>query len=220
MDLIGVCLIVLGIVFQGLFIYNDNKYHNGLSILLKSLASLFFILLGYHLYHGDKLLILIALCLDGLGDFILILRNVLKKHKDLIFISGTISFFIGHILLSIYLISLNKEALPLGIVINLLLFLFLALYLLKTISASRKMKLFGATYLFMIMFTSGLSISNYVHLHTSSNLLFMIGSLIFITSDLILMIHKFNPKASNILQPTYRILYYISQIMIALYIGL
>lgn len=220
-DFKSICLIIIGCILQGLFIYNDNKYHNGLSILLKSLASFSFILLGYHLYSNTKQLIFIALCLDGLGDFILILRNISsKKYKDLIFVCGTISFFIGHILLSVYLCKLNPDAIKLGIIINLVLFFGLAMYMLRTIVAPLGMKLLGGSYLFMIMFTSGLSISNYIHIPNSSNLLFMIGSIIFISSDLILMIHKFKPKASNTLQPTYRILYYISQIIIALYIGL
>lgn len=220
MNLISICLIVVGAILQALFIYNDNKYHNALSIVLKTLASLCFVLLAFYFYKEDRKLVFYALCLDALGDFILILRNVSKKHKDLIFVSGTISFFIGHILLSIYLISLNRSALKLGIIINLILFFCLALYFLRTLTAPIGMKMLGASYLFMIMFTSGLSISNYIGINSSANLLFMIASIIFISSDLILMAHKFNPKAKNFMQPTYRVLYYISQILLALYCGL
>lgn len=219
MDILNISLIIIGIILQGLFIYNDNKHHNGLSIILKTCASLCFVCLSFRLANKITL-VNYALMLDCLGDFILILRNINKKHKDLIFVSGTISFFIGHILLSIYLCKLNPNAIKLGIVINLILFLGFAIYYLKTLKASIGMKLLGGSYLFMIMFTSGLSISNYIDIQSTSNLLFMIASIIFISSDLILMAHKFNPKAKNFMQPTYRVLYYISQILLALYCGI
>lgn len=219
-DIKSIFLIILGICLQGLFIYNDNKYHNALSIILKTLASLCFVLLAFYLHKNTIPLVFYSLCLDCLGDFILILRNIDKKHKDLIFVIGTLSFFASHILLSIYLIRLNKKALPLGIVINLILFVVIALYFLKTLTAPFKMKVLGAAYLFMIMFTSGIAISNFIQVNSFTNLLFMIASLIFITSDLILMFHKFNPKAKNYLQPTYRIIYYLSQILLAIYCGL
>lgn len=220
MNVFNIVLIIIGIILQGLFIYNDNKYHNGLSIVLKTLASLCFVILSFRLCK-KIILVNYALILDCLGDFILILRNISpKKYKDLIFVSGTISFFIGHILLSVYLCKLNPNAIKFGIVINLILFLGFALYYLKTLTAPIGMKILGGTYLFMIMFTSGLSISNYIDIQSSSNLLFMIASIIFITSDLILMAHKFNPNSKNYLQPTYRVLYYVSQIMLALYIGI
>lgn len=219
MDILNISLIIMGIILQGLFIYNDNKYHNSLSIILKTCASLCFVCLSFRLANKITL-VNYALMLDCLGDFILILRNINKKHKDLIFVCGTISFFIGHILLSIYLYKLNPNAIKLGIIINLILFLGFAIYYLKTLTASIGMKLLGGSYLFMIMFTSGLSISNYIDIQSTSNLLFMIASIIFISSDLILMAHKFNPKAKNFMQPTYRVLYYISQILLALYCGI
>lgn len=220
MDIISIVLIVIGCILQGTFICNDNKYHNGLSILLKTLASLCFVILSFRLTNEVKL-VNYALILDCLGDFILILRNISpKKYKDLIFVCGTISFFIGHILLSIYLCKLNPSAIKLGIIINLILFFGVALYFLKTLTAPLGMKLLGGSYLFMIMFTSGLSISNFINIHSTANLIFMVGSIIFISSDLILMAHKFNPKAKNFMQPTYRILYYVSQIILAIYCGI
>lgn len=219
MDKISILLIVVGMVIDTLFIINDNKYHNGLSIILKTLASLCFVLLGIHNYKGNGLLVIVALSFDMLGDFILILRNINKKHKDLIFVSGTISFLIAHILFSIYLITLNHKAIKLGIIFNLIFFTIFAFTYLRKLNIDLKMKIFGSTYVFFIMFTSGISISNFIYNASFSNLLFMIASIIFVSSDLVLIVHKFM-KSTNTLQIIYRVLYYISQLLLATYVGL
>lgn len=220
MDRISYLFIILEIVLVSLFIYNDNKYHNSLSILLKTLASLMFVLLAIRLYKGRALLVIIALSFDMLGDFVMILRNKFRKYKDLIFVLGTLSFFIAHILYSTYLIKLNPKCIPLGLFFNVILYLGVALYFLKTLDVHGKMKMLGACYLLIIMFTSGLAISNYINISSYANLVLMIASIIFICSDLILMIHKFNKNTKNYLQITYRVLYYISQLLLAIYVGL
>lgn len=220
MDRISYLFIILEFVLVSLFIYNDNKYHNPLSILLKTLASLMFVLLAIRLYKGNTLLIIVALVFDMLGDFILILRNKYKNHKDLVFVIGTLSFFIAHILYSTYLIKLNPKCIPLGLVFNAILYLGVAMYFLKTLDVHGKMKMLGACYLLIIMFTSGLAISNYINVTSHANFVLMVASIIFICSDLILMIYKFNKNAKNYLQISYRILYYISQMLLAVYVSL
>ena len=50
MDITSYLIIIIGIIIDALFIYNDDKYHNSLSIVLKTLASLAFVLLAFHLY--------------------------------------------------------------------------------------------------------------------------------------------------------------------------
>lgn len=220
MPILDYLIIIFGIVLDGLFIYNDNKYHNSLSIPLKTLASLMFVLLGIRLYKGNGLLVLIALCFDMFGDFVMILRNKYKKYKDLVFVIGTLSFFIAHILLSTYLIKLNSKCIVPGIIINLILYICIALYFLRVLDAHGKMKMLGACYLLIIMFTTGLAISNFFYLNSIGNLLLMVALIIFISSDLVLINHKFNKHAKDSLQITYRILYYLSQILLAFYIGL
>ena len=78
----------------------------------------------------------------------------------------------------------------------------------------------GACYLFIIMFNSGLSITNYHLVPRHENFVYMVGSLIFISSDLVLILHKFGKNSPDFLQIVYRVLYYASQIILALYIGL
>ena len=78
----------------------------------------------------------------------------------------------------------------------------------------------GACYLFIIMFNSGLSITNYHLVPSHENFVYMIGSLIFISSDLVLTLHKFGKNSPDFLQIVYRVLYYASQIILASYIGL
>ena len=197
MDITSYLIIIIGIIIDALFIYNDDKYHNSLSIVLKTSASLAFVLLAFHLYKGKGLLVIIALIFDMLGDFILILRNRYKKYKDIIFACGTISFFIAHILYVIIAIAFKLSLDVKGFIGTL-----------------------GACYLFIIMFNSGLSITNYHLVPTHENFVYMVGSLFFISSDLVLTLHKFGKNSPDFLQIVYRVLYYVSQIILALYIGL
>ena len=63
------------IIFDILFICYDNKHHDRKSIVLKSLASIMFVLLALSLYKDKALLIVIALVFNMIGDIILIFRN-------------------------------------------------------------------------------------------------------------------------------------------------
>lgn len=220
MDITSYLIIIIGIIIDALFIYNDDKYHNSLSIVLKTLASLAFVLLAFHLYKGKGLLVIIALIFDMLGDFILILRNRYKKHKDIIFACGTISFFIAHILYATYLIGLNRSCIKWGIVINIILYVIIAIAFKMSLDVKGFIGILGACYLFIIMFNSGLSITNYHLVPRHENFVYMVGSLIFISSDLVLILHKFGKNSPDFLQIVYRVLYYASQIILALYIGL
>lgn len=220
MDDISYLLIITGIIIDAFFIYNDSKYHNSLSIILKTLASLSFVLLALHLYKGHALLVVVALVFDMLGDFILILRNRYPKHKDLIFVFGTISFFIAHILYASYLLKLNPTCIKMGLIINIILYIIIALSFKKLLNVKGFIGILGACYLFIIMFNSGLSITNYHLVKTFDNFIYMLGSLIFISSDLVLMFHKFGKRHYGFLQIVYRILYYVSQLLLAVYVGL
>ncbi len=220
MNVLDYLIIFIGLILDFLFVYNDKKYKNKLSIYLKTLASLMFVILGFRLYKGNGLLVLIALCFDMLGDFILILRNKHKQFSDLVFAIGTISFFIAHILLSSYLIGINNTHLLQSMIINIVLYTCIVAFFQKTLNVHGKMKMLGACYLFIIMFTNGLVITNYFYCRNLSNLLLLIALLLFICSDLVLMYYKYGRYSKKSLQIIYRFVYYISQILLALYIGI
>jgi len=220
MDLISILLIVFGVVLDGLFIYLDDKYHGKSSIYLKTLASLMFVLLAIHNYSGgNEIYVIIALTLNMLGDFVLILRNVFKKLHDIIYIVGTLMFLAGHILLSVYLLKLDSNCLIKGLIVNIIAFGILGINLVKTIKTNGiTMKAVGSVYVFVIMFTFGLAVSAVIDNANFKNIFFLIAALVFITSDSLLIIQKYKKSAPHIIQPIYRILYYVSQMMFAIYL--
>lgn len=220
MDILSFLVIVAEIVFSTLFIYNDKKYHDNKSIILKTLASLMFVLLAIIRYRTKGLLIVIALCFDMLGDFVLILRNKHKEIRDLIFVSGTLLFFIAHILFSTYLISLNTNHLSQGIILCTFLYICIFFALGKKLNVKGKIKVLGCCYSYLILLTCSFALVNYLNLKTTYNLVLMIGLIIFALSDLSLMTYKFAKPNDKTLQIIYRILYYVSQLIIAFYIGL
>lgn len=214
-------ILLLGAVLDGAFIIADDKYHGKASIFLKTAASLMFVILGILNYHGgSSLLIIIALVFDLLGDFILILRNIDKKHSDILYAIGTGLFFIAHLFILIYLCKLNIKTLLLGLIITSLLYIFVGIKFINSLNVKGILDKVGRVYLYTISLTCIVSIVLTIIDYNFANLILMIGLTLFTISDYILVIHKFSKKTKNYLQPLYRVSYYISQIIIALFIGL
>lgn len=217
-------LVGIGYLVDILFIVHDNEKHDVFSIVLKTGASLCFVLLSYILLTkaNNPLIgkyILYALIADLFGDFVLILRNVFPKYHDLIFYVGTGMFLIGHIFLMIMLYINNPDVILSSILFSIILFLSIGFYMLKTLEAKRVFKVVGGIYLYFILFILVYSACSYWNNETRFDLAFLFGYFLFAISDVILIIQKFNKKASNTLQPIYRLSYFISQILIALSIA-
>lgn len=220
MDVFSYLIIIIGLLFDGFFIYNDAKYHNFLSIILKTLASLSFVILGLYLYKGKGLLVLICLIFDMLGDFILILRNRYKQYANLIFVLGTMSFLIAHVIFMLYLLRLNLHSFKKGIFIAFFLYFILSYYFNRHLNIKGKLKILGSLYLFFITLNGTLAFYNYFLIRSYPYFIYMLGSLAFLFSDLILILFKFGKVKRDYLQIIYRLLYYLSQLLFAFYIGL
>ena len=192
----------------------QNKLIIGL--IAKCIASLCFIAIGYISYvrHNSNFnyLILIGLILDGIGDLFLAIRNIAFKQTT--FILGALSFLAGHVyyiraqfpIANYYLM----QCIFAGIVVGAIIF-----YLLS--NACRFKKVFviiGIVYCIMITIMSALSVGIYLTNKIESNLLFMIGTLLFVSSDIILILNQFSKKVSW-MHPVYSLLYFIAQIIIS-----
>ena len=217
MEFRNILLITIGFILDLIFIFVDNKYHNFHSIYLKSLASLSFVLLALFNYKTNiQLLLVAALAFDMLGDFILIIRNIDQKRRDLLYILGTIAFLIAHILLVIYVLKQYPSSLLFGLILGFIVFVIIELFFVLPLVDNKIFIAFGSLYLFFIILTCSVSIVSYINFPSSSLLVFTIGTVMFTLSDIILVYHKFKKEAPNILQPIYRILYFISQVLIAI----
>lgn len=216
----SVLLVCACIIFDILFICYDNKHHDRKSIVLKSLASLMFVLLALSLYKDKALLIVIALVFNMIGDIILIFRNKYPNIKDKLFIAGIVSFFIAHISILLYLIKLNITTVKFAFILSLIFYIILFSIFNRTLKVSGIIRVVGIIYTYVIMFTTSMAIINLAGLPTFSNLALLIGIVLFVISDIILIIFKFNKSDKNIMQIICRSIYYLSQLILALYVGL
>ena len=216
----SVLLVCACIIFDILFICYDNKHHDRKSIVLKSLASLMFVLLALSLYKDKALLIVIALVFNMIGDIILIFRNKYPNIKDKLFIAGIVSFFIAHISILLYLIKLNITTVKFAFILSLIFYIILFSIFNRTLKVSGIIRVVGIIYTYVIMFTTSMAIINLAGLPTFSNLALLIGVVLFVISDIILIIFKFNKSDKNIMQIICRSIYYLSQLILALYVGL
>lgn len=112
MNVLILLLIIFGVASQAAFITVEHKKQWTAAVLLKGLASLFFVALGIvcSLKTGfndyDKLIIA-GLILGLLGDVFLNLRHVFKSLGDKIFLIGVAAFLFGHI---VYLVAVAPKA--------------------------------------------------------------------------------------------------------------
>ena len=218
-------IVGIGYLIDILFIVHDDKKHDGLSIVLKFLASFSFVLLAFVVskntnYHLLSKLLIGALIFDLLGDVVLILRNVLPSKHDLIYIVGTSCFFIGHIFLIIMLIINNPNMILKSILLSSVLFIICFSTIFMRLEMNKTFKIIGAFYLYFILYILAYSVCSYVDFSSKFELSFLFGYFLFCVSDIILMLQKFSKKSINCLQPIYRLSYFISQILIALSISL
>lgn len=218
-------IIGIGYLIDIIFIVHDDKKHDGLSVVLKTLAAACFVTLAILLTdkaNNQELAkyIVYALVFDLFGDFVLILRNVTKNHHDLIFILGTLCFFVGHIFLMIMLYKNDPSVVEKSLTYTIIAFMIFGLPLLfKFVEASKTFKIIGGIYIYFIIYIQVYGLLSLINLGTRFDYAFLFGYFLFAVSDLVLIIQKFNRKASPTLQPIYRLSYFISQVLIALSIA-
>ena len=192
----------------------QNKLIVGL--IAKCIAAMCFITIGYLGYKGHNssfnYSILIGLLLDGIGDLFLAIRNI--AFKQVTFVIGALSFLIGHVfyikaqfpIINYYQLQCVFSGIVFG---SLLMYYFDSVCRFK-----RGYKLLGIIYCIMISIMASLSIGIYLTNMTKPNLLFMIGSIMFMSSDFILILNQFSKKKSW-MHPVYSLLYFIAQLLIS-----
>lgn len=213
-------ILAIGYIIDILFIVHDDAKHDGISILYKTLASLSFVILALYLVLKvnnsiQSRLILYALIADMFGDVALILRNVTNK-KDLVFVIGTLFFFLGHIFLMVMLYINNPEVLLRSFAVTCVLFAGVWAFTMKMTIVKKSFMIIGAIYCFFILYMLTYSFFSYIDLNSAFNASFMFAYFLFAVSDIVLIIQKFGKTNIHALQPIYRLSYYISQVLIAM----
>ena len=209
-------LMVLCLFFDILYIICKSKNKNVAGLFVKTAAAVCFLTIAYLGYINHKTtytyMILCGLTMYALGDICLGLRNIFLKN--IMFGIGAISFLIGHIVFIIALFPLNNiykiECIIIGIIIGTILFAILY----KVCRINRNFMIIGILYCTMISIMASLSVGIYVTSNTISNLIFMLGAGLFVSSDIILIMYNFSRK-EKWMHPVYSLLYFIAQILIS-----
>ena len=207
---------VLCMFFDVTYIICKKKNKNIIGLFAKTLAAFCFITIGYSGYKVSPTLfskfVLIGLLFDGLGDLFLALRNIFAKNIN--FIIGTISFLIGHIMFIRGLFLLNNDYL-LQCIIGGIILAAIVFYLYDRVCRFNKIyTIIGICYLSIIIIMVLCSIGVYVTNQTIKNLVFMIGAVLFVSSDMILILYNFSKK-DKWMHPVYSVLYFVAQIFIS-----
>ena len=210
---------VIGIIIQSLFIYVEHKKNYVLALILKTTASLLFVFMGYKASAlcsdtQTARLIVIGLSLGALGDFFLNLRFVFPKLGNVIFLVGIAVFLAGHIMYLIALIGLSHNVLVPAIA-GVIIAALIICWIFSKIEAKLAFKIFGVFYLGAVTLMATYAVANFLSDTSSFNLLFAFGAVLFLISDIVLILNTFTKQTKFSLRICNLMLYYIGQLSIA-----
>ncbi|MBQ1289780.1 MAG: lysoplasmalogenase [Lachnospiraceae bacterium] len=207
---------ILCLCLAALFMWTEKKENYMGAVILKGLASLCFVLVGVMAGNGGQLakLIVTGLLLGCVADVLLNLRWVFPKKGQLIFLVGILVFLGGHV---VYLAAVLPMAdnWAVCVVVGVVLTALLMKWIFSKITAKKAFKIFGVFYLGAIMLLNCVAVSNLVSAPSAFTGLFAVGALLFLISDIVLILNTFGPKSKFSLRVTNLSLYYIGQLLIA-----
>lgn len=209
--LIGLCLF-----FDIIYIVCKERKKNVVGLFAKTLAAFCFITIGYMNYLQTKsnfsYFILLGLIFDGIGDLFLALRNLFAKNVT--FLIGSISFLVGHVLfIKALLLLYNSYILTCivgGIIGGSILFYLFD----RTCHFNKIFTIVGISYLIIILIMALLAVGTYITSQTIERMIFMIGAILFVSSDIVLILNNFSKK-EKWMHPVYSLLYFVAQIFIS-----
>lgn len=210
-------LIPLCLCLAAFFLWQEYKKNYVAAVILKGTASTCFVVLGFLLSNGSQMakLITVGLLLGCIADVLLNLRYVFEKKGQLIFLVGIAVFLSGHIL---YLIAILQGAKYwwICVIAGAILTTLLMMWIFKKITAKKALKIFGVVYIGAIVLLNCVAIGNLIASPSAFTEIFAGGSLLFLISDIVLILNTFGKETKQSLRVTNIGLYYVGQILIAL----
>lgn len=207
-----------------LIVYLELKGADAVKYILKTVASLCFVIIGvlaltYAQFESWKALVLAALILGMLGDIFLSSGSVVEKGKnlDLLNLSGLIFFLLGHVVYIIWLIGFVES-------FNYLLLLIpFALPMIVIVLNALKVLELGKTAIPAVAYSAviGLMLAAAINAYgglssyeISKNIL--AGGILFCISDSFLAYYNFGKNPKSWIKYVYMPAYYAAQLLFAL----
>ena len=210
--LIPVCLCLMA-----LFLIRENRKEYIPAVILKGLASACFVILGFLLSDGSKTaqLITAGLLVGAIADVLLNLRMVFPEKGQPVFLLGILVFLSGHIL---YLAAVIRGAAYwwICVISGAILTALLMTWIFRQITAKKAFKVFGVVYIGAIVLLNCVAIGNLIASPSAFNAVFAAGAVLFLLSDIVLILNTFGKETKQSLRVTNISLYYAGQILIAL----
>ncbi len=220
-------LLGVAIIMAVIYIIVELTQKPLISLYVKALASLSFIILGTYrlLYDVNNIpeyigWILLGLASGMIGDIVLALRPLRPKEEDkLIIVFGIISFSIGHLFYLTALLMMSTFS-WISLIVGLIAF-FIVVVMSYIMKFNMKIaRIPSYVYAFLIFFMVGQSVMAGSQLnYQTSSVLFLLGAILFGVSDLILAPIYYTDKSSKVMIALNLLTYYGAQILIALSIA-
>ena len=213
-------IVLVGAILQGVFIAVEHKEKYVPAVILKGLASCCFVLVGFLGYKiagnaSFAKMVFLGLIFGALGDIFLNLRFVFEKQGQKIFLLGIALFLTGHILYLVALIPLSTN-LIICLAIGAVLAAVLLAIIFKKFEVKIAFKIFGIFYLGAICLMTVVAIGNLIALQDANRILYAIGAVAFLISDVVLIFNTFGSSTRFSMRITNLSFYYLGQILIAL----
>lgn len=214
--LCAVCLVVAGI-----FIVVEKAEYYLAADIVKGVASAIFVIVGFlgALQAGDTAyarIVLAGLTLGAIADVFLNLRYVFPDKKgQLVFLVGILVFFLGHVVYVIALAPRCQSLIP-CIVIGIVIGILLIIWIFAQITAKLVFKIFGVFYLCTIAVMNVVAIGVLLGTPTTDAAFFVGGAILFLLSDILLILNTFGDEQKFSRRVANLMLYYLGQLMIAL----
>lgn len=215
-------IVICGLLLQTVFIRFEYAKKPLAALILKSLASLTFVLLGILCLPVAKdscfgWLIAAGLVLGATGDVLLNLRQLVANARDKIFMMGIAAFLIGHLLYVAALITRGVNALLIAVPLCAVLSTVTLWFVLKRVEVAGKLRIFGIVYIVIVLWMMSCAVGLLALTPANTGyLLFAVGAVLFATSDVILIFHLFGRKKHRAFRAMNLSAYYLGQLLIAL----
>ena len=208
---------ILCLCLAAMFIMEESKEKYIPAVVLKGLASLCFVIVGAMTGDGSHLakLILIGLVLGCVADVLLNLRWVFRDKGKIIFLLGILVFLSGHIVYLAAILPMAQSWVA-CLVVGIILTAVLMVWIFSKITAEKAFKIFGVFYIGAIVLMNCVAVSNQITAPSKFTAIFAAGAVLFLVSDIVLILNTFGPESKFSLRITNLSLYYLGQLLIAL----
>mgnify|MGYP002623873640 CR=1 FL=1 len=218
-----IIMIIVSLLVAAFFTLKRSNHANDADLVLKTAASLAFIMLGFASYSASagvtSVLILPGLVMGLVGDIFLDMKYIYHKSETLYTFTGFGAFILGHVFYFVFLVrqyGFSSKGMITGIIVGVIagIGIFLTPSLMKLDYGRFRVisSLYAALLVFLTVYALCLCITQF----SAAKLIFFLGILLFLISDLILSQIYFGRKKNT---PLAAVInhgsYYLGQILIA-----